>query len=95
MNLLWGIFFLGHEVVNDNLFVGLLHLFKLLLKDAVEEREFEGWSMGFVDTTGMAKSTEGFVQYEEAFNAAIDDKGRVRKVLERFKEGTWRQFVAS
>ena len=71
------------------------HLFKLLFKDEVQERDFEGWSMGFVDTTGMAKSTEGFVEYEEAFNAALNDKGRARKVLERFKEGTWRQFVGS
>ena len=33
----------------------------LLLRGTIQKREFENWSMGFVDTTRLAERTEGFV----------------------------------
>ncbi|PIR01286.1 MAG: hypothetical protein COV66_02390 [Nitrospinae bacterium CG11_big_fil_rev_8_21_14_0_20_45_15] len=67
--------------------------FKLLLKKNVDTREFGEWSMGFVDTTGMAKTMEGFIDYATRFHAALDDEGIARKVLSNFKEGEWRSYV--
>ncbi|MEQ8194911.1 MAG: BLUF domain-containing protein [Rhodospirillales bacterium] len=67
--------------------------FKLLFKDTIEEKEFEDWSMGFVDTTRNAKSLPGFVDYTSELQGLTIDKTRARKVLSMFHSGSWRQTV--
>ena len=71
------------------------HDFKLLLGEESEEREFDEWSMGFADTTGMAAKMEGFVNYQRDFQKALNDKSVARRILQGFKQGTWRRYVGS
>jgi len=66
---------------------------KLLLKASIEEKEFEDWSMGFVDTTGLAQNQDGFKNYETDFKLAIREKTAARKILNMFKDGSWRRYV--
>lgn len=70
------------------------HKISLLLKEEIDEREFESWSMGFIDTTGLAKTIDGFVDYDQVFRTASTDKSVAKKVLRQFKDGIWRQRVS-
>lgn len=69
--------------------------FRLLLADTIEDREFEEWSMGFVDTSGVARDLPGFVDYRFELDAAIRNKNEAKKVLERFRDGMLRQSMAA
>ena len=47
---------------------------RLLLRHQIEAKEFEDWSMGFVDTTRVAGRIEGFVDYAMQLNTmSLDD----------------------
>ena len=69
------------------------HRIQLLLSEPISEREFDDWSMGFVDTTGLAKQLEGFDDYARDFGASLGDKTMAHKILSRFKDGMWRRYV--
>ncbi len=71
------------------------HNFKLLFEDRVDERDFENWSMGFVDMTGLVSQFRGFVDYQSFANNGFTDGKLARKVLKQFKDGTWRQYSAA
>jgi hypothetical protein len=63
----------------------------LLVRETIEERAFEHWSMGFVDTTRIAEKISGFVDYMQALQSMSLDKTRARILLTRFQEGTFRR----
>ena len=63
----------------------------LLVRETIEERAFEHWSMGFVDTTRIAEHMGGFVDYMRAFESMTLDKTRARILLKRFQEGAYRR----
>ena len=63
----------------------------LLVRETIEERAFEHWSMGFVDTTGIAETISGFVDYMQALENMTLDKTRARILLTRFQEGIYRR----
>ena len=63
----------------------------LLLRETIEERAFEHWSMGFVDTTRIAKDIGGFVDYMQALETMTLDQTRARILLKRFQEGIYRR----
>jgi hypothetical protein len=65
---------------------------RLLYRGLEKNREFEDWSMGFVDTSGAAANSEGFVSYS-SLKLAVAGKTRARNTLSLFQEGTWRQKV--
>ena len=69
--------------------------FNLLLKEEIEERSFENWSMGYVDVSGLANQFRGFVDYKSQFQAALKDTGKARRIIGAFKEGIWHQHVAN
>jgi len=69
------------------------HKFKLLLRDTVAEKEFDDWSMGFADTTGVARDEEGFVDYETELNEALADKATAQSVLKKFRNGLWQRYL--
>ena len=61
----------------------------LLVRETIEERAFEHWSMGFVDTTRIAEKISGFVDYMKALESMALDRTRARIVLTRFQEGIY------
>jgi len=63
----------------------------LLVREAIEERAFEHWSMGFVDTTRITERIPGFVDYVRALESMSLDKTRARLILRRFQEGIYRR----
>jgi hypothetical protein len=63
----------------------------LLSRRAIAEREFERWSMGFVNTTGAAPKVEGFVDYVARLKSMTLDKTGAFKMLRAFQEGAWRR----
>lgn len=68
---------------------------RVLFKDLVEDAEYEDWSMGYVDPTGAARILEGFIGYGGRLNALVSDGTRAKKVVQRFKDGLWRQAKAA
>ncbi|MGA3040118.1 MAG: BLUF domain-containing protein [Bryobacteraceae bacterium] len=65
--------------------------FLLLLRGTIQNKEFENWSMGFVDTTELAERPAGFVDYvTQLKNGTLDVTG-ARKILRRFQDGAWRR----
>ena len=63
----------------------------LLSRKTIQEKEFENWSMGFVDITRVAERIEGFVDYAMQLKTMTLDKTRARKILSRFQSGDWRR----
>lgn len=68
---------------------------QVLLRDHVDEPEYEEWSMGFVDPTGAAQVIEGFVGYNGKLDAMTMDPTRAKKIVRKFKDGLWRQKLAA
>ena len=64
---------------------------QILFKDLVEEAEYEEWSMGYIDPSGASRILEGFIGFGGRLNALLEDGTRAKKVVQRFKEGLWRQ----
>ncbi len=63
----------------------------LLWRDSIQQKEFENWSMGFVDTTRVAARIEGFVDYAMQLKTMTLDEAGARKILSRFQNGEWRR----
>lgn len=63
---------------------------RLLLRTAIDEREFGEWSMGFVDPQLAAHGLAGYLDYSTGVAAVIIDTKRAKKVLLQFREGAWR-----
>jgi hypothetical protein len=63
----------------------------LIWRDSIQQKEFENWSMGFVDTTRVAGRIEGFVDYAMQLNTMSLDEAGARKILSRFQHGEWRR----
>jgi hypothetical protein len=66
---------------------------KLLFMDRVDEKEFDDWSMGFVDASRTAELMEGYVNFGSELNALTLEGSLAKRVLRQFKEGSWRQYV--
>jgi hypothetical protein len=66
---------------------------KLLFMDRVDEKEFDDWSMGFVDASRTAELMEGYVNFGAELNALTLEGSLAKRVLRQFKEGSWRQYV--
>jgi uncharacterized Fe-S cluster-containing MiaB family protein len=65
--------------------------FLLLSRKAIQEREFEKWSMGFVNATRVDIKVEGFVDYVGRLKSMTLDSTIACKMLKRFQEGAWRR----
>jgi len=68
--------------------------FLLLLRKSIQKKEFENWSMGFVDTSKLAEQFEGFVDYVTRLKTMRLDTTRAHDVLKRFQEGSWRRSAS-
>lgn len=63
----------------------------VLFRNEIPEKEFENWSMGFVDTSKLAAQFEGFVDYASQLERMTLDKAGARRFLRKFQEGAWRR----
>jgi hypothetical protein len=63
----------------------------LIWRGPIPQREFENWSMGFVDTTTVAARIEGFVDYARQLKTMTLDEAGARKILSRFQNREWRR----
>jgi len=69
--------------------------FRILAETPIEKKEFEDWSMGFVDVSGMAHDVDGYVDFLQTLNDPEMDKNSAKGVLKRFQQGEWRQYASS
>jgi Sensors of blue-light using FAD len=68
----------------------------LLSKKDVDERNFGGWSMGFIDMELTAAKLPGFMKLMHAKSSFLDLQGDskvVTKLIDGFQEGQWRQSI--
>lgn len=63
---------------------------KILSRENIRRREFDGWSMGFSDTSDLLHRPEGFVEYR-TLPALADASSRAGQYLRFFKQGLCRQ----
>jgi len=68
------------------------HKVKLLLRQEIAQRSFEGWSMGFLNASGASLNDyPGFVDFFGAGPPFDETHGdRAKQALERFRDGQWR-----
>lgn len=70
----------------------------VLFRGDLDERNFDGWSMGFYRSNQSSKQNlEGFHRFLKSgfLNKDKDDEGLARKALLQFRDGNWRQSVDS
>ena len=65
---------------------------RTLSRQSIASREFEAWSMGFVDTTLVLTQPTGHVDYHRALPSLTDTGTRARQFLRFFQEGLYRQY---
>ena len=69
---------------------------QVLFRGELEERDFNGWSMGFYRSNQTSdQNLEGFHTFlQTGFRSNLDAKeSKARKALLQFREGNWRQNV--
>jgi len=65
----------------------------ILSRDTVPEKEFEEWSMGYIDATGDAAQSEGYIDYMRDLERMTLDGTRGRRILKMFQDRNWRQSI--
>ncbi len=68
---------------------------KLLLQKDVEKKEFEEWSMGFVDSQSVASKQKGFLNLFTELTTLVREDTTAQRALRRFMDGDYRRFVES
>ena len=69
---------------------------QVLFEGDVEERTFEGWSMGYVPANGLQDLPEGFHPFlVTGFRTQPDTPSMARKAMAAFKKGRWRAHIAA
>ena len=66
---------------------------RMLLRHQLKAKEYEDWSMGFVDTSTLPRELDGFVPYS-TLRQTVSDETRAKKLIQMFQEGKWRQVVS-
>ena len=66
---------------------------RTLSRAMVTAREFEAWSMGFVDTTHSVAHPAGHVDYHRELPGLTQSGSKARKFLRFFQEGLYREAV--
>jgi len=69
----------------------------LLLRREIEARNFADWKMGFVDVAAQPQALPGFRDYFKSQSSFLDllgDPKAVERVLDGFRDGQWRQYIA-
>jgi len=53
----------------------------ILFRDTIPKKEFEEWSMGYIETTGDAAQSEGYIDYMRDLERMPLDGTRDRRIL--------------
>ncbi len=65
---------------------------RYLSRTPIQKREFEAWSMGFIDASAPGFSRpQGFLDYRDMLRAMDQSSTHARKMLRFFQEGLYRQ----
>ena len=64
---------------------------RTLSRAIIVKREFEAWSMGFVDTSHTFSQPAGHVDYHRALPALTNSGSTARKFLRFFQDGLYRE----
>ncbi len=65
---------------------------RYLSRGPILRREFEAWSMGFIDASTMGFTRpQGYLDYREMVRAMDQSSTHARKMLRFFREGLYRQ----
>jgi hypothetical protein len=70
----------------------------LLLRREIEARNFADWKMGFVDVAAQSQALPGFRDYFKSHSSFLDLLGEpktVERVVDGFRDGQWRQYIAA
>ena len=68
----------------------------LLSRQPITERNFNEWSMGFVDVDRQGSRLEGFRELFASKSSFLDLKGDAKlvgKLIDGFQDGRWRQGI--
>ncbi|SCA56412.1 putative BLUF domain-containing protein [Candidatus Terasakiella magnetica] len=68
---------------------------RLIFRGDIKQKDFQDWSMGYVDTNKQSTQLEGFVDYLHEFKPLTVNATRARKILKGFSDGAWRQTVST
>ena len=67
---------------------------RYLSRASIQKREFEAWSMGFLDPSAPGFSRpQGYLDYRDLLRAMDQSSTHARKMLRFFQEGLYRQSV--
>ena len=66
---------------------------RYLSRTPIQKREFEAWSMGFLDpsASGLTRP-QGYLDYRDMLRAMDQSSSHARKMLRFFQEGLYRQL---
>lgn len=64
---------------------------RYLSRGPIKNREFQAWSMGFVDPSAGFLRSAGYVDYGDMVRAMSDSASHARKLLRFFQQGLYRQ----
>jgi hypothetical protein len=67
----------------------------ILIERNIEARQFEDWSMGFVDVKGIAGGLPGYAEFSTHRDDPAQAGGLASKLLAQFCEGKLRNWVSS
>ena len=68
---------------------------KILLRKELEEKEFDHWAMGFVNSSLTVARPIGFVDLSTELSALVHEETTAQKSLLRFMDGNYKKFVES
>ena len=64
---------------------------RTLFRGAISTREFQAWSMGFIDTAAVSTPSAGHVDYHSTLPSLLGAATKARQYLRFFQEGLYRQ----
>lgn len=65
---------------------------RLIVRSEIEVKQFEHWSMGFVNDARKGPDIDGFVGFASVQILSLDQV-RATKVLKQFQGGAWRRLA--
>ena len=81
-----------YQVINND---ARHHRIIKLIQEPIEQRAFDAWTMGYANMSYQElKEVPGLNEFISRRNSFLELKrGRVRALLEAFKQGRWRQKI--
>jgi len=68
---------------------------KILLQKEIQEKEFEKWAMGYVNSSASAVKPIGHIDLFTELSSLVHEDTTAQKALMRFMDGSYKKFVES